>query len=65
MKIRKTKKGFILKDSGLSIRFNSYEYSQVLNDVSLYQDDVLMAIYSNREKFEEQIRVAKGNDYQS
>ena len=43
-----------------SIRFNSYEYSSTLKDVLLYQDSVLVAIYSNREKFEEQIKGAKG-----
>jgi len=60
MKINKTKKGFILVDSGLSIRFNSYEYSPILKDVFLHQNSVLVAIYSNREKFEEKLRVAKG-----
>jgi sulfur transfer complex TusBCD TusB component (DsrH family) len=55
MQINKTKKGFILKDCGLSIPFTSYEYSSI-NDVYLYQNGVLVAIYENVEKFEEQLK---------
>ena len=55
MQISKTKKGFILKDCGLSIRFTSYEYTPI-DDVYLYKDGVLVAIYENAEKFEEQLK---------
>ena len=56
MKLTKTKKGYLLKDSGLQIVFTSYEYSTILKDVSLYRNGVLVAIYENVEKFEEQLK---------
>ena len=55
MRISKTQKGFILKDCGLSIPFTSYEYTPI-NDVYLYKDGVLVAIYENAEKFEKQLK---------
>ena len=55
MKINKTKKGFILKDCGVSIPFTSYEYSSI-DDVYLYQNGVLVAIYENANKFGEQLK---------
>ena len=60
MKITKSKKGFILRDCGLLIKFTSYEYGTILNDVYLYKDSVLVAIYGNRAKFESKLRGAKG-----
>jgi len=54
MQIIKTKKGFILKDFGLSIPFTSYEYTPI-NDVYLYKDGVLIAIYENEKKFQEEL----------
>ena len=56
MQISKTKKGFILKDCGLTINFNSYEYDEHIKKVSLYRDGVLVAIYENVEKFEKQLK---------
>jgi hypothetical protein len=56
MKLTKVKKGFILKDAGLKINFTSYEYSDILNEVYLYRNGVLVAIYENREQFEKQLK---------
>ena len=56
MKVTKVKKGFIMKDGELKIKFTSYEYSTILKDVSLYRNGVLVAIYENIEKFEEQLK---------
>ena len=56
MQIRKTKKGFILKDNGLEIAFTSYEYNSFSKNVSLYRDGVLVAIYENVEKFKEKLK---------
>ena len=58
MQITKTKKGFTLRDSRLILQFTTYEYSSI-DDVYLYKNGVLVAIYKNRVKFEEQI-VSKG-----
>jgi hypothetical protein len=63
MKITQTKRGFNLNDCGLKIRFTSYEFTTA--HVYLYCNNVLRAIYENREKFEKALAVAKGNDYQS
>ena len=70
MKIKDTKISFILREAGFVIAFNSYEYDG--DDVYLYQNGVLangkgalVAIYDDREKFDKELRVAKGNDYQS
>ena len=54
--ITKVKKSFILKDAGLKINFTSYEYSDILNEVYLYRNSVLVAIYENREQFEKQLK---------
>jgi len=60
MQITKTKKGFTLRDSGLILQFTTYEYSSI-DDVYLYKNGVLVAIYKNSGKFKEQIIVsAKG-----
>jgi hypothetical protein len=56
MQLTKVKKGFIMRDRDLKINFTSYEYSSILKDVSLYRNGVLVAIYENVEKFEEQIK---------
>ena len=57
MKITAVKKGFIMRDGNLTTNFTSYEYCNVLkDDVYLYRDSVLVAIYENREKFEEQLK---------
>jgi len=56
MKITKVKKGYIMRDGELKIKFTSYEYGDILKDVYLYRDSVLVATYENREKFEEQFK---------
>jgi len=56
MTIIKTKQGFTLVDCDFKIRFTTYEYSQILKDVSLYQKGVLVAIYENKEKFEDALK---------
>ncbi len=55
MQITKTEKGFTLRDSGLILQFTTYEYSSI-DDVYLYKNGVLVAIYKNRVKFEEMIK---------
>jgi len=56
MKLTKVKKGFIMRDGDLKINFTSYEYSDILNEVYLYRNSVLVAIYGNREKFDKQLK---------
>lgn len=59
MKLTKRKKGYLLKDSELKIVFTSYEYSDILKDVSLYNNGVLVAIYESVEKFEKLLKELK------
>ena len=54
MTISKTKLGFNLNDCGLKIRFTSCEY--IGSHVYLYRREVLVGIYENRKKFEEQLK---------
>ena len=54
-----------MRDGDLKINFTSYEYSDILQEVYLYRDGVLVAIYESRERFESELKSAKGNDYQS
>ncbi len=54
MLISKTKRGFNLNDCGLKVRFTSYEYKGL--HVYLLRGGVLVAIYENRKKFEEQLK---------
>ena len=54
MTINKTKLGFNLNDCGLKIRFTSCEY--IGSHVHLYRRGVLVAIYENRKKFEEELK---------
>jgi len=55
MQIKRTKKGFTLRDSGLILQFTTYEYSSI-DDVYLYKNGVLVAIYKNVEKFREELK---------
>ena len=54
MKIEKTKVAFNLIDCGFEIRFTSYEYRG--SRVALFRRGVVIAIYENRKKFEEQLK---------
>jgi len=56
MTLSKTRNGFILRDSGLKIAFNAYEYRPILKDVFLYRNGVLVAIYENVKRFKEQLK---------
>jgi len=56
MTLTKTKNGFILRDCGLKIAFNAYEYSTILKDVYLYRNGILVAIYENVKRFKEQLK---------
>jgi len=56
MQLTRVKKGYILRDCGIQILFTSYEYNTILKDISLYRNGVLVAIYENVEKFEEQLK---------
>ena len=60
MKVTKVKRCYLLKDGGLKLRFTSFEFCTAFkDDVYLYYNDVLVAIYGNKKKFEEQYRGAK------
>ena len=46
-----------MRDGNLTTNFTSYEYCNVLkDDVYLYRDSVLVAIYENREKFDRELK---------
>jgi len=54
MTLSKTRNGFNLNDCGLKIKFTSYEYQGL--QVFLLRRGVLVAIYENKKKFEEQLK---------
>jgi len=57
MTLTKVKKGYILRDNGLKINFDAYGYSPIMvTEVYLYRGGVLVAIYENREAFDQQIK---------
>jgi len=57
MKLTKVQNGYILRDNGLKINFDAYDYGSIMvTEVYLYRGGVLVAIYENREKFDQQIK---------
>ena len=57
MRITKVKKGYILRDEETKINFDAYGFSPIMvTEVYLYRGGVLVAIYENREKFDQQIK---------
>ena len=54
MTIKKTKLGFNLNDCGWKVKFTFYDYMG--SHVYLYRRGVLVTIYQNRKKFEEQLK---------